>query len=62
MRLPFGKEKLHIICCIGQAYNNSIKHCYRADKKYTLFEPSLKVLCVKFGWGSHFIKQRMVVK
>ena len=30
---------------------NGIKHCYRADKRNTLLEPSLKVLVIKFGWG-----------
>ena len=33
--------------------DNDIKHCYRADKTTRLLEPSLKVLFIKFRWGSH---------
>ena len=37
---------------------NGIKHCYRADKRNTLLEPSLKVLFIKFGWGATLKKSK----
>ena len=41
---------------------NGIKHCYRADKRNTLLESSLKVLFIKLGWGATLKNQRMDVK
>ena len=42
--------------------DNVIKHCFRADKRNMLFEPNLKVLFIKFGWGATLKNQRMKVK
>ena len=41
---------------------NGIKHCYRADKRNPVLEPSLKVLFIKFGWGATLKNQRMDIE
>ena len=38
---------------------NGIKQCYRADKRNTLLEASLKVLFITFGRGATLKNQRM---
>ena len=59
---PFGLKIARNLTYMTGIKENGIKHCYRADKRNTLFEPSLKVLFINFGWGATSKNQRMDVK
>ena len=59
IRPPFGKKIARNLTYMTGIKVNSIKHCYRADKRNTLLQPSLKVLFIKYGWGAILDNYRM---